>query len=92
MATVVFTRFARQALVSIGLYIAQTDEEAAFRFVADLERRVTETLGTFPEGGARVQAGLRSLTIRRYTAVYRYDAGTDVVFVLDIVGTGRNWR
>ena len=92
MATVIFTTHARRALVSIGLYIGQDDEQAALRLVAEVERRATETLGTLPEGGARVQAGLRSLTIRRHTAVYRYDVVADIVYVLDIFGPGMDWR
>ena len=90
--TVIFTAGARLALIHIAELIAQDNEEAAFRLVADLEKRVRDTLSLFPEAGAKAQAGRRFLTIRRYTTVYRYDAATNTVFVVDIHGPGMDWR
>ena len=92
MAEVVFTTHARRALLDIAGFIAQDDDAAAFRLVADLQRRVHETLSLFPKAGAKTAAGQRVLTIRRYSLVYRFDPAVNTVFVLDIFGSGQNWR
>lgn len=92
MTTVIFTAGARRALIRIAVLIAQDNEDAAFRLVADLEKRVRETLSLFPEAGAKAQMGRRFITIRRYTTLYRYDAAANTVFVVDIYGVGQNWR
>jgi plasmid stabilization system protein ParE len=60
--------------------------------VADLKRRVNDTLSLFPESGAKAQDGWRLLTIRRYTYVYRHDAAKGEVVVLDVFGPGMDWR
>ena len=38
------------------------------------------------------ESGRQFLTIRRYSVVYRYDAGRGAVVVLDVFGPGVNWR
>ena len=48
-AQVIFTTKARQALLDIAGHIALDNEAAAFRLVADLEKRVADTLSLFPE-------------------------------------------
>lgn len=93
MATkVIFTARARHALVRIAIYIAQDDERAAYRLVAELEDRVNDTLSVFPEAGVKAGLGNRSLTVGRHMVVYQYDPGEDIVFVLNIYGAGQNWR
>ena len=91
-AKVVFATKARQALLDIAGHIALDNVEAAFRLVADLERRVGDTLSLFPEAGAKTEAGQRVLTVRRHSVIYRFDAGAGVVLVLDIFGPGMDWR
>ena len=87
-----YTIEAERTLFDILEFIAQGDESAGLRFVAELERRVTGVLGLFPEAGAKTEAGQRVLTIRGYSVVYRFDAGAGVVLVLDIFGPGMDWR
>ena len=90
--TVDYTVGAERRLFDILEFIAQDDEMAGLRFVAELERRVTGVLGLFPEAGARMEGGQRVLTIRGHSVVYRFDAENGVVMVLDVFGPGMDWR
>ena len=90
--SIVYTAKARLALLDIAGFIALDDDKAAFRMVAELQSRLHDTLSLFPEAGARDRQGQRVLTIRRYSAVYRFDAVANTVFVLDFYGAGQNWR
>jgi hypothetical protein len=46
----------------------------------------------FPDAGVVWQGERRSLTIRRYTFIYRHDAAKGEVVVLDVHGPGMDWR
>ena len=83
---------ADRALLDALVYIYQDRPEAAVDLIADLQKRIVQTLGTFPEAGARWQGDQRMLTIRGYTFVYRFDAVKGEVLVLDVYGPGMNWR
>ena len=91
-AQVIFTTKARQALLDIAGHIALDNEAAAFRLVADLEKRVADTLSLFPEAGPKTEGGQRVLTVRQHSVVYRFDAVKGEVLVLDIFGPGMDWR
>ena len=79
-------------MLEIAGRIALDNVEAAFRLVADLEKRVGDTLSLFPEAGPKTDSGQRVLMIRRHSVVYRFDPGIGAVFVLDIFGPGMDWR
>ena len=65
---------------------------AALALIDDLQQRVTAMLAQFPDAGARYQGEMRFVTVRRYSLIYRHDVGAGAVFVLDVVGPGRDWR
>lgn len=90
--TVVFTEAARAALLEILDHIARDSPAAALAFVDTLETRLVTTLGTFPEAGPRFQGDLRFHVIRGYAFVYRHDAESESVFILDVFGPRENWR
>jgi plasmid stabilization system protein ParE len=73
-------------------YIAQDNPAAAVNLIIDLQKRVAQVLGTFPEAGVKWYGELRVLTIRRYAFVYQYDTGSEEVMVLDVFGPGMDWR
>ena len=83
---------ADRALLEALVYIYQDRQEAAVDLIADLQKRIVQTLGTFPEAGVKWEGDQRMLTIRGYTFVYRFDAGKAEVLVLDIFGPGMDWR
>ena len=89
---IIFTTQARLALLDIAGFIALDDDTAAFRLVAELQTRLRDTLSLFPEAGSKAGQGRRVLTIRGYSAVYRFDAAANTVFVLDFYGAGQSWR
>lgn len=69
-------RFADQtdrALFETLTHIAQDDPVAAMGLIEDLQRRVIQTLGQFPDAGMRTAGGQRFLTIRGYAFLYRND-------------------
>lgn len=88
MILVRFSDQADTALLDILTYIAEDDPVAAIGLIEDLQQRVVSTLGQFPEAGAKWNEGLRVLTIRRYTFIYRHDAARSEVVVLDVFFTG----
>ena len=91
-STIIFTSNARRALIRIAVYISQDDEAAAYRLVADLEKRVNETLSLFPDAGSRAPGGQRQFFIRRHTFLYRHDAAKRQIMVLNVFGPGEDWR
>lgn len=92
MARVRISGRADRALLEALRYIAQDNPTAAVDLIADLRERAVQTLGTFPEAGAKWQDGRRAMTIRRYAFVYRYDAVKDEVVVMNVFGPGVDWR
>ena len=60
--------------------------------IDDLSQRTTAMLTQFSDAGARYQGEMRFVTVRKYSLIYRHDAVAGVVFVLDVVGPGRDWR
>lgn len=92
MAEVRFTATAEAALIAIIDHIAAENPAAALALVEDLERRVTATLGTFPDGGAPFRGPLRLFALRGHSVIYRHDATAGVVHVLDVFGAGEDWR
>ena len=83
---------ADRALLDALIYIYQDNPVAAFDLIADLQKRIVQTLEVFPEAGARWRGDQRFLTIRHYTFVYRHDAVREEVLVLDVFGPGMDWR
>ena len=92
MAKVVFSNRARRSLVDILDYISQDNPQASLNLIQDLEKRVVETLRTFPEAGAKWQSGRRFLVVRRYSVVYRHNAVKDEAVVLAVFSPGMDWR
>ena len=92
MAKVVFTATAQRALKAILAHIAADRPKAALALIDDLQTRTTATLTQFPDAGARYRGEMRFVTVRKYSLIYRHDAVAGVVFVLDVVGPGRDWR
>ena len=60
--------------------------------IDDLHQRTTAMLTQFPDAGARYHGDMRFVTARKYSLIYRHDAAARVVFVLDVVGPGRDWQ
>ena len=60
--------------------------------IDDLHQRTTAMLIQFPDAGARYHGDMRFVTVRKYSLIYRHDAVAGVVFVLNVVGPGRDWR
>ena len=73
-------------------YIAQDNPAAAVDLTTDLQKRIVQTLETFPESGMKWQGDRRALTIRRYAFIYRYDAAGGEVVVMNVFGPGMDWR
>jgi plasmid stabilization system protein ParE len=92
MARVAFASRARRSLFDTLTCIARDNPTAAVNLIRDLERRVVDTLGIFPDSGARWRGDRRVMTIRRYAFVYRHDAAKGEVVVLDVFGPGMDWR
>lgn len=92
MVTVVFSNRARRSLLEILQYIATVNPQAALGLIADLEKRVVETLSTFPEAGKKWLDGRRVLVVRRYSVGYRFDAAKGVVVVMVVFSPGMDWR
>lgn len=64
----------------------------ALNFIEDLQKRLVQTLSTFPEGGPVFQGETRYFSVRGYTFLYEYDAVSKLVTVLDMYGRGQDWR
>lgn len=79
-------------MLNILTHIAEVNPESAFQLVDDLQHRLSGVLSLFPEAGAADGGSRRFLTIRRHSAVYRFDAAQDEVIVLDVFGPGMDWR
>ena len=92
MVPVRFSDQTDRALLETLAHIAQDDPVAAMGLIEDLQRRVVQTLGQFPEAGVRWRAGRRVWTVRRYALVYQHDAAKGEVVVLDVFGPGMDWR
>lgn len=92
MIPVRFSDQTDRALLEILTHIAEDDPVAAMGLIEDLQRRVVQTLGQFPESGPRTAGGQRVLVVRGYAFLYRHDAGQGEVVVLDVFGPGRDWR
>ena len=60
--------------------------------IDDLHQRTTAMLSQFPDAGVRCRGEMRFVTVRKYSLIYRDAATAGVVFVLDVVGPGRDWR
>ena len=91
----VAVRFSDQvdgSLLDILEYISHDNPVAAFDLIEDLQRRIVDVLSQFPDSGAKALDGRRSLTIRRYTVVYRHYPLVGEVWVLDVFGPGMDWR
>ena len=89
---IVYSENARRALREIALFVAERDPSAALRLVDGVERGLEGVLGVFPEAGVRLEDGLRFLTVRKHSVLYRFDAKADEVVVLDVFGPGMDWR
>ena len=63
----------------------------ALSFIEDLQKRLVQTLSTFPKGGPVFQGKTRYFSIRGYTFLYEYDEANKSVIVLDMYGRGQNW-
>ena len=64
----------------------------ALNFVEELQKRLINTLSTFPEGGVKFQGKTRFFSIRGYTFLYEYDEDNRSVIVLDMYGKGQDWK
>ena len=91
MARLQRTVRSRSDLKEIWTYIAQDNERAADRVLAQIERRI-ERLTRYPSLGVAndIRPGLRHLVSYPYRIVYRYDEARDVVTILAIVHGRRN--
>lgn len=83
---------ADRALLEALTYIARDNPSAAVNLIADLQKRVVQTLGTSPEAGVKSHDDRRALSIRRYVFACRYDAERDEVVVMNVFGPGMDWR
>ena len=92
MVVVRISERADRALLEALTFISQDDPTAAVNLVADLQKRVFQTLRVFPDAGARWDGERRMLSIRRYTFIYRHDAAKGEVVVQDVFGPGMDWR
>ena len=92
MVPVRFSDQTDRALLETLAHIAQDDPVAAMGLIEDLQRRVVQTLGQFPESGMRTAGGQRFLTIRGYAFLYRHDAAKGEVVVINVFGPGMDWR
>ena len=92
MVAVQISDQADRALLEALVYIYQDNPVAAVDLIADLQKRIVQTLGLFPEAGTKWHGDQRLLTIRGYTFVYRHDAARGEVLVLDMFGPGMDWR
>ena len=89
---VVYSDRAKLALREILLFIGERDPDAALRLIDELDRRLEQVLTQFPDAGAAIEDGRRSITIRRHAFVYRHDSGSGEVVVLGVFGPGMDWR
>ncbi len=92
MVAVRISEQADRSLFDTLRYVYQDNPVAAVDLIVDLQERIVQTLGTFPEAGARWHGEQRFLAIRRFTFIYRIDAPTGEVVVLDVFGPGMDWR
>lgn len=86
-----FTELADHDLDDILDYIAQDNPVNAIRFIDQLEKRITKTLGIFPNGGNRYRSS-RYFSFDNYVVVYDVDESLKIVNILLITEGHRQWK
>ena len=89
MAEIVWRTRASRQLTEIHQFIHQRNPSAAIRYASDL-RRACLTLGEFPEKAPRYDDRYRGLVFRNHIVFYRYDRGSDQVYIVAILDARRD--
>lgn len=90
--TVLFTPAVDAALVALIDYVDVDRTQTVLDFLEQIQKRLVETLSTFPEAGPVFQGEVRMLTVEGYVFLYEYHPAKGEVHVLDMIVPGRNWR
>jgi hypothetical protein len=61
-------------------------------FLDQLQKRLVETLSTFPEAGPIFQGEVRMFPLEGYVFLYEHYPSKGEVHVLSMIAPGRNWR
>jgi len=89
---VFFTAAARSDFDEIAEFIALDSPKRALSFVDELQTRIQDTLAVAPNGGRRYKGETRFLSFANTTVLYEVNESAMEVFVLKVIGRGRDWK
>jgi hypothetical protein len=91
-ATVLFAPAVDAALVEIIDHVDVDRIPTVLDFLERIQKRLVETLSTFPEAGPVFQGEVRMFPLESYVFLYEHRPSIGEVHVLNMITPGRNWR
>ena len=90
--TVIFGPGVDAAINALIDYVDIDSIPTVVNFLDDIQKRLVNTLSTFPSGGERFQGKVRTHVVKGYVFLFEYRADIKEVHVLDMIAPGRNWK
>lgn len=90
--TVLFAPAVDAALIELIDHVDVDRIPTVLDFLEQIQGRLVQTLGTFPEAGQIFQGEVRMFPVEGYVFLYEHQPSKNEVHVLDMIAPGRNWR
>lgn len=90
--TVIFAPAVDAALVEVIDHADVDRIPTVLEFLERIQKRLVETLSTFPEAGPVFQGEVRMFPLEGYVFLYEHHPSKGEVHVLGMIAPGWNWR